>query len=141
LRSPEAFERYLQDSVDAPTRRAKRAIHRLFTDIKQEGEFVTSRMFTQGDSLVDSVNDDFIKDYVLPIFAKYVFLGTRIDALGAVYEVLALRAEKDVKVGQFFTPENVVQFMVKLAELDFKDLVLDPACGTGRFLIYSMNDM
>jgi len=98
-------------------------------------------MFTQGDSLVDSVNDDFIKDYVLPIFAKYVFLGTRIDALGAVYEVLALRAEKDVKVGQFFTPENVVQFMVKLAELDFKDLVLDPACGTGRFLIYSMNDM
>ena len=141
LRSPEAFETYQQDSVDAPTRAAKRAIHRLFTDIKQEGEFVTSRMFTPGDNLVDSVNDDFIKDYAIPIFSKYTFLGTRIDALGAVYEVLALRAEKDVKVGQFFTPENVVQFMVKLAELDYQELVLDPACGTGRFLIYAMNDM
>lgn len=55
--------------------------------------------------------------------------------------MLALRAAKDVKVGQFFTPENVVRFMVKLAELDYKDMVLDPACGTGRFLIYAMDDM
>ncbi len=31
--------------------------------------------------------------------------------------------------------------MVKLAELDISDMVLDPACGTGRFLIWAMNDM
>jgi len=55
--------------------------------------------------------------------------------------VLALRTNKDVKVGQFFTPENVVSFMVKLAELDVHDIVLDPACGTGRFLIWAMDDM
>ncbi len=141
LRSPEAFATYRQDSVDAQTRHRKRAIHKLFEDIKREGEFLTSQMFTEGDNLVDSVNDDFILDYVIPVLGKYNFLGTQIDALGAVYEVLALRAEKDVKVGQFFTPENVVRFMVKLAELDYKDMVLDPACGTGRFLIYAMNDM
>lgn len=141
LRSPEAFGIYRQDSVDAQTRHRKRAIHKLFEDIKQEGEFLTSQMFTEGDNLVDSVNDDFILDYVIPVLGKYNFLGTQIDALGAVYEVLALRAEKDVKVGQFFTPENVVRFMVKLAQLDHKDMVFDPACGTGRFLIYAMNDM
>ena len=57
------------------------------------------------------------------------------------YEVLGKLSGKDVKVGQFFTPENVVRFMVKLAELESTDKVLDPACGTGRFLIYSMEDM
>lgn len=141
LRSVEAFYAYRHDSVDAQTRNSKRAIHRLFGDIKQEGEFLSSGMFTQGDNLEDSVADDFIIEKVIPMFREYKFIGTRIDALGAVYEVLALRATKDVKVGQFFTPENIVLFMITLAELNYKDMVLDPACGTGRFLIWAMNDM
>lgn len=141
LRSPEAFEEFRRDSVNEPTRKTRRAVHELFAQVKQEGEFLKSGMFTPNDNLVDSVNDDFIVNNVIPMFREYAFLGTKLDALGAVYEVLALRAEKDVKVGQFFTPENVVKFMVKLAELDYKDLVLDPACGTGRFLIHAMNDM
>ena len=51
----------------------------------------------------------------------------RVNALGTVYEVLDLCANKDLKVGQFFIPENVVSFMVKIAELDVHDIVLDPA--------------
>ncbi len=51
----------------------------------------------------------------------------RVNALGTVYEVLDLRANKDVKEGQFFIPENVVSFMVKISELDVHDIVLDPA--------------
>lgn len=141
LRSTEAFETYRSSFAKASNRKSKRAIHQLFESIKEEEEFVTSGMFTEGSHLEDSVDDDFITDYVIPIFSKYTFLGTRIDALGALYETLALRASKDIKVGQFFTPENVVHFMVKMAELDYADVILDPACGTGRFLIYAMADM
>lgn len=75
LRSPGAFETYRQDSVDAPTRSRKRAIHNLFDDIKREGEFLLSEMFTEGDNLVDSVNDDFVLNYVIPVFSEYNFLG------------------------------------------------------------------
>jgi type I restriction-modification system DNA methylase subunit len=142
LRSREAFETYCQDSVDEATRLSGHAIQKLFRDIKGERCFLTSKMFTEGDNLVDSVNDDFIVNYVFPnLFIKYDFYGTGIDALGAVYEILALRASKDVKIGQFFTPENVVRFMIKLADLHYQDITLDPACGTGRFLIYAMDDM
>ncbi len=118
-----------------------RAIHELFTTIKSESEFLNSGMFSQTDNFTEDLNDDFIINKVIPVFDNYAFLGTKVDALGAVYEVLALRANKDVKVGQFFTPENVVSFMIKLAELDIHDIVLDPACGTGRFLIWAMDDM
>lgn len=55
--------------------------------------------------------------------------------------MLALRSSKDVKIGQFFTPKHIVQFMVKLAQLDPTDVCLDPACGTGRFLIWAMDDI
>ena len=140
LRSVEAFDDYLQN-FSQKVREDGRGIHELFKQVKEEGEFITSKMFSPNDSLVDSLTDDFIKDKILPIFSSYTFVGTKIDALGAVYEVLALRADKDVKVGQFFTPENVVKFMVKLAEFQYDDRVLDPACGTGRFLIHAMDDM
>lgn len=141
LRSVENFLRWRQDSVDARKRADNRAIHELFFQLQQEGEFLESQMFTRNDRLVDSLDDTFVTERFIPTFGKYTFIGTKVDALGAVYEVLAQRAGKDVKVGQFFTPENVVRFMVRLAELDFRDVVLDPACGTGRFLIHAMLDM
>jgi len=122
-------------------REGNRAIHELFKTIKSESEFNDSGMFGYNDNFTDDLNDDFVKNKLIPIFDNYAIIGTKIDALGAVYEVLALRANKDVKVGQFFTPENVVSFMVKLAEVDIHDIVLDPACGTGRFLIWSMENM
>lgn len=141
LRSTEKFNDFVNNSVDPDTKDKKRAIHFLFNQIKQDKEFKGTRMFTENDNLADSLDDDFIRDKFISIYKDYNFIGTKIDALGAVYEVLAQRASKDVKVGQFFTPENVVRFIVEMAELDYNDKVLDPACGTGRFLIHSMHDM
>ena len=86
LRSVEAFEAYRRDSASAPERRAKRAIHKLFNDVKQEGEFLSSGMFTEGDRLADTLRDGFVTARVIPMFSQYTFLGTRIDALGAVYQ-------------------------------------------------------
>ncbi len=139
LRSVEDFKKY-QGSIDEKTRLARRAIHKLFQTVRDQQEFIESEMFTSSDVLPSSLTDDFIEEYFIPTL-RYRFYGTRIDALGAVYEVLSRRASKDVRIGQFFTPENVVSFMVQLAELQPNSHVLDPACGTGRFLIYSMHDM
>ncbi|MFC2011301.1 class I SAM-dependent DNA methyltransferase [Chloroflexota bacterium] len=61
--------------------------------------------------------------------------------MGSAYEVLGQLSGKDTKAGQFFTPENIVRFMVMLADLKSDDVVLDFACGTARFLIYAMYDM
>ncbi len=140
LRSEQAFESYRSD-VNPVAQAERRAIHELFNSVKQTPEFQQSGMFVATDTLANSLTDDFILTSFIPKMKGYTFEGTRVDALGAVYEVLALRAEKDVKAGQFFTPENVVRFMVNLADLRYDDRILDPACGTGRFLIYGMEAM
>lgn len=119
----------------------KKAIHKLFEIIRDEEEFQKSSLFTKTDNLAEKLNDDFVLEQIIKPLEKYRFYVTKVDGLGAAYEVLALRSSKDVKVGQFFTPKNVVQFMVKLTELEATDVVLDPACGTGRFLIWAMDDM
>ena len=119
----------------------KRAIHKLFDQIKSEREFQETGLFTEHDLLAEKLADDFVLEQIIKPLDRYAFYKTKVDGLGAVYEVLALRSSKDVKVGQFFTPANVVNFMVELAELDPADVALDPACGTGRFLIWAMDDM
>jgi type I restriction enzyme M protein len=133
----DSFIRF-QDIVQQ--RRKKRAIQELFEKIKEDPELQGAGLFTD-DKLSDKMNDDFVIKYFIEPFSRYHFYTTKVDGLGAAYEVLGKLSGKDVKVGQFFTPENVVRFMVKLAELDTTDKVLDPACGTARFLTYSMEDM
>jgi type I restriction-modification system DNA methylase subunit len=122
-------------------RRRKKAIHELFGKIKNDDELQEARLFTESDGLSEKMNDDFVIKYFIEPFSRYHFYTTKVDGLGAAYEVLGKLSGKDVKVGQFFTPENVVKFMVRLAELESTDKILDPACGTARFLTFGMEDM
>ncbi|OFO52341.1 N-6 DNA methylase [Porphyromonas sp. HMSC077F02] len=64
------------------------------------------------------------------------FLGTGDDIKGAVYEIFlksTLRGDFD----QYFTPREIVDFVVKFANPNIGDKILDPACGSGGFLIQS----
>ena len=42
-------------------------------------------------------------------------------------------------LGQFFTPREIVEFMVDMVEPKRRHLIFDPACGSGGFLITCMN--
>ncbi|MCJ7633623.1 N-6 DNA methylase [Candidatus Bathyarchaeota archaeon] len=134
----DTFKKY-QATIDQE--KEKHAIRSLFDLIEKDPTLVAASVFTETDNLSEKLDDDFVLKFFVEPFEKYHFYTTRIDGIGAAYEVLGMRAGKDVKAGQFFTPENVVKFMMKLAELDVDDVVLDPACGTSRFLVYAMEDM
>lgn len=43
--------------------------------------------------------------------------------------------------GQYFTPKQVIQSAIKLMNLQLDDIIIDPACGTGGFLIQSLIEM
>jgi len=45
------------------------------------------------------------------------------------------------KMGQFFTPRPIIQFCVKVMNPKRDDLVLDPACGSGGFLLNAMDNV
>ena len=62
------------------------------------------------------------------------------DYLGQLYETF-FRYTGGNTIGQFFTPRHVTSFMADLTEVGPHDVVLDPACGTGGFLIAAMNRM
>lgn len=63
---------------------------------------------------------------------------TDLDVKGVAFERFLGNYFKG-DMGQFFTPREVVEFMVKIVELHHEEQVLDPACGSGGFLLHAMD--
>jgi len=66
--------------------------------------------------------------------------GNEHDYLGQLYETF-FRYTGGNTIGQYFTPRHIIDFVCKLISLGRDDVVFDPACGTGGFLIGSLNEM
>lgn len=57
------------------------------------------------------------------------------DTKGDVYEYLLSRMSIAGRTGQFRTPRHIVRMMVELVSPKPTDSIVDPACGSGGFLI------
>ena len=65
-----------------------------------------------------------------------------IHTLGHLYESM-LKEMRDAAgdSGEFYTPRPVVRFMVEVINPQLGETVLDPACGTGGFLVEAYNHL
>ncbi len=61
------------------------------------------------------------------------------EELGNAYEYLLSIMSAQGDAGQFRTPRHIIDFMVDVLNPTKTDRVLDPACGTGGFLVSSYN--
>lgn len=68
----------------------------------------------------------------------FSFIGTGDDVKGTVYEIF-LKATLRGEFDQYFTPRELVDFIVKFSDPAVGDVMLDPACGSGGFLIQAFN--
>lgn len=78
--------------------------------------------------------------YIVGELQRYSFLDTHIDVKGKAYEELVganLRGDR----GEFFTPRNVQRMTVRMLDPKVGEKILDPACGTGGFLVIAMNEV
>lgn len=78
--------------------------------------------------------------YIVGELQRYSFLDTNIDVKGKAYEELVganLRGDR----GEFFTPRNIQRMTVQMLAPKVGEKILDPACGTGGFLVITMNEV
>lgn len=76
--------------------------------------------------------------YVVSEMQQYSLLNSSVDVKGVAYEEVVgsnLRGDR----GEFFTPRNACRMAVRMINPQQNELVLDPACGTGGFLVTAMN--
>lgn len=69
---------------------------------------------------------------------EVAFVKTDLDTKGVAFERFMEDFFKG-KMGQFFTPREVIRFCVEMLSPNKGDLVLDPACGSGGFLLNTLD--
>lgn len=77
-----------------------------------------------------------LRDVVNKIACIHFTASDELHTLGALYESM-LREMRDAAgdSGEFYTPRAVVRFMVAVTDPRLGETVLDPASGTGGFLV------
>ena len=105
------------------------------------------------DTLFEAVKDDYpaifqtndmvalnppVLAYIVSQLQMYSLLESDVDVKGHAYEEIVgsnLRGDR----GEFFTPRNICNMAVAMLDPSEGQIILDPACGTGGFLIAAMN--
>lgn len=64
-------------------------------------------------------------------------LASGLEVLDGAFEYLVSRSAKGAK-GQYFTPRHVIDRCVEMMAPGPSELVVDPACGSGGFLIHTL---
>ena len=111
--------------------KAKKRLDQLFNQVK--AEFLT--IFRENEAI--ELNPEVLA-YIVSQMQMYSLLESDIDVKGRAYEEVVgsnLRGDR----GEFFTPRNVCKMTVAMLDPGERQLILDPACGTGGFLITAMN--
>ena len=112
---------------------AKARIQKLFSD-KVVKKFPA--IFPPDASTIDLKPN--VLSYVVSQLQSYSLLASPVDVKGIAYEEIVgsnLRGDR----GEFFTPRNACRMAVTMLNPQPGDRLIDPACGTGGFLITAMN--
>ena len=125
--------KYFEISSKANNLPVREIFENLFSEAKQKYPGI----YTDDDERLLIQDSDCLLQVISEI-EPFSFLGTGDDIKGAVYEIFlksTLRGDFD----QYFTPREIVDFIIKTADPKIGDVFLDPACGSGGFLIQAFN--
>jgi type I restriction enzyme M protein len=114
----------------------RRRIDRLFEQVKKEFGRDAHRSLFNGNEEITLSNRALA--FMVAELAKYDLTRTEVDAKGAAYQEIVgtnLRGDR----GQYFTPRRAIKLMVQILDPMPDERVLDPACGTGGFLVATID--
>ncbi len=107
----------------------------LFNEVKDR--FKQDNIFNEYDEII--LNDRCLS-FAVAEFQKYSLLDTDVDIKGVAFETFVgsnLRGEH----GEFFTPREVVRMATEILLPQINELVCDPACGSGGFLVMILKNI
>jgi type I restriction enzyme M protein len=108
----------------------KNRIEQIFDKVKSK----FPQIFQSGDKI--NLNPRSLVRVVAEL-QNFSLLSTDIDIKGKAYEEIVGSNLKGDR-GQFFTPRNIMHMAVDMINPSIDERILDPACGTGGFIVIAM---
>lgn len=122
IKDKEAYNRYSSSS-------SKPFYRQLFENTKEE--FKDDDLFDPNESIRIRENSF---EAIVKELETYNLSTTSDDVKGIAFEQFLGRTFRG-ELGQFFTPRTIVDFMVEVLDPQEGEIVCDPCCGSGGFLI------
>jgi len=124
INKPYRFQVGTHETKDDITKRIK--------EIYDEARRKEPKVFTEEIKAKDS------KIFQVVRLLQHISLkDTDLDAKGRAFEQFMSDVFKE-KLGQYFTRRELVNFTVQMLEPTEEDIIIDPASGSGGFLLYAM---
>jgi hypothetical protein len=102
--------------------------------------FVTQQhVFHDDDREEILLTDETIFNVVVALW-PWRLLGDSVNVLAKAFQVFRTSALKSGE-GQFLTPLRVIRPSVKILEITSEDKIIDPACGTGGFVVEALRQV
>jgi len=136
----QSCENYLKDKVAEDKRNSILNIYKTILNHKiTHSETLQNKQTkkTEPNNLVKTFIDN-IKKNIYPLI-NYDNAG--FDILGKFYSEFIKYAGSDSKTGLVLTPSHITDLFCDLINLSKDDVVYDPCCGTGGFLVSAMKKM
>ena len=116
--------------------------------LKEKDEKILERILKLFDRVkhqysdVIEISDSIILDakcikYIVGELQLYSLKDSSRDAVGEAFEIFIGPSLKGAQ-GQFFTPRNVVNMVIRMIDPGVDEKILDPACGSGGFLVEAL---
>ncbi|MDR0603161.1 MAG: N-6 DNA methylase [Bacteroidales bacterium] len=105
-----------------------------FSDLFEKTKEIYPDIFDKDDKI--KLSDVAIK-FVINKLQNISLLNSSQDAKGLAFQKFLSSHEKD-RQGQFFTPEPVIDFCVAMMKPKPNEKIIDPACGSGGFLMSAL---
>ncbi len=105
-------------------------INKLFDFVKKQ----YSEIFTKDEKLSVSNNSLF---FIVKKLQNIDFNNSTNDVKGLAFQKFLSSQSKGGR-GQFFTPQEVINFCIEIIQPNINDKIIDPTCGSGGFLFSSL---
>lgn len=122
-------ENYNKLNAEMGVKAAKPFYLQLFEKTKQE--FAEDDLFAESETIRIRENSF---EAIVKELQKYNLSTTSDDVKGIAFEQFLGRTFRG-ELGQFFTPRTIVDFMVEVLDPQEGEVICDPCCGSGGFLI------
>ena len=113
-------------------------------DVRTRIEAIFAQVKKQYGDVIEQADkillDDMSLAYAVGELHFLCLSDTERDAIAEAFEVFIGPSLKGSQ-GQFFTPRNVVKLLVDMIDLSGDDRVIDPASGSGGFLVESLREI
>lgn len=116
--------------IDESADDVKKRIEKLFNLVKSK----YSDVIDVADNITLDANS---LTYIVGELQLYSLQMSERDAVGEAFEIFIGPSLKGGQ-GQFFTPRNVVKMVVDMIDPKPDDKIIDPACGSGGFLVEAL---